>query len=386
MIKQIYGGVSGAAYTSYQNRLGFTYNLPDISEISTQIRKDESNKKRTHSIAKIFRAALLFGFGFLSNMPQANADDNGKADSAKQIDMKNSAGIVITEGRPAGEVLAIAEIKSYPKGISYDKYDKKSLTSNGFSLQLNLFAHIEIGNNKREQYLWLQNSRLFIDKGEGKWETLKGVDIFKVGKVIEYKEIPENMKSYYKRLKNVRGAEEMEEGEITAEAENGVKFVSEPHTNCLVYNGEAVATEFPLKIALDISVRKVNSGVVEIYFKDVPVRDGIIDWKNQKIIVSARYYDKNIKDVDMEFSKDSNAAMVTGGLGNGNYFVAQRFDAEFSMYAVNGKRGELVPLKLGDTTDNSTAEGITGVQVNQISPNKVEITSTITAESVKIRR
>ena len=383
MMKQIYGIRSKASGICH----GFTYTLPCTEEIATQMRRRGNEEERRHSIAKTFGMAAILGIGFLNGMPQAHAEDKGRRpESVRQIDMKNSAGIVITEGKPVEEVLAIAEMNNYPEGVSYDKYDNESLTLNGFSLQLNLFAHLDIGNNKKEQYLWLQNSLLFINKGENKWEAMNGVDIFKVGKVIGYEKIPENMKFYSERLKDVREAEEMEKEQITAEAENGVKFVSEPHTNCMVYNGDAKTAGFPFKIALDISVRRISSEMVEIDFKDIPVRHDMIDWKDQKTIVSAWYHDKDIKYAAIEFGKENNAAMVTGGAGNGNYFVAQSFDAVFSMYAVNRKSGKLLQLKLGGTTDNSTAEGIVGVRVNQISVNKVEITSTLATDSVKIRR
>ena len=383
MIKQIYGIRSKAPEICHD----FTYNLPCTEEIATQIRRRGNEEGRRHSIAKTFGMAAILGIGFLNGMPQAHAEDNGRRpDSVRQIDMKNSAGIVITEGKPVEEVLAIAEMNSYPEGVSYDRYDNESLTLNGFSLQLNLFAHLDIGNNKKEQYLWLQNSLLFVNKGENKWEAMNGVDIFKVGKVIGYEKIPENMKFYSERLKDVREAEEMEKEQITAEAENGVKFVSEPDTNCMVYNGDVKTARFPFKIALDISVKRISSEMVEIDFKDIPVRHDMIDWKDQKTIVSAWYHDKDIKYAAIEFGKENNAAMVTGGAGNGNYFVAQSFDAVFSMYAVNRKSGKLLQLKLGGTTDNSTAEGIVGVKVNQISVNKVEVTSTLATDPIKIRR
>ncbi len=347
---------------------------------------------------RIVGIAVLAGLGFGVSASQLHAEESGSR-TLRPIfpveDFKKSAGIAVKEGNPAKEILAVAEIKESPKGNSYDSYDKESV--NGFSIQLN--AYVDIKTKNHDQYLWVQNVDVFgkFTKAKwkfvnelfgnlGGWKIIKEVDIFKLGDV--EKNLIMTGDRDQTEDKQLRRALKIPGGQLEGKAEISMNEVMKPPGYALVYNQKVADTAtFPYVSALDISVQKIDETTVKIYFNSIPIKNGVLDWERKKVIVSAKYHDNEpIEDTSIRFGKDNKAAITVGGLGNGSHFNAVRFNAEMGIYSVEEKR-VLVPLKLGGTTDPSTQEGITGVQVKQLSPNWVEVTSPeISAESAKKTR
>ncbi len=333
-----------------------------------------------------------------------------------RLNVVPSAGIAVTSGKPTKEILGIIKIDKAPEGRSYDIQNKVAYgnkKTDDFSLQLNAYAHIKEEGGK-EVDLWLQNVEVLIKNPEAKdpnqeWLAMKNVDVFKIETDKEKINIAKQDNSfkkvveYYadsKHQKKFAVSSAIKPGEITMRAnedlEDSSAYKIHNYVNldyATAYNGRVKDVTFPEEAAVDISIKKVGAWEIQIDFSDIPIKNGNFEWEKRKVIASASYFDPDgiignktkIKSADIEFSKDQQASMVAAGGLNAQHYVPDKFDAKLGIYSVED--GNLVPLKLGDTVDHSTMEGITGVQVKQLSPNWVEVTTpSVDSEAKKVGR
>ena len=323
--------------------------------------KHEERRKTRNRIINVGMAILVnLNFVMLGNVAKA---------SDESLDFKNSAGIAVTRGEETNEVLSIININQVPEGRSYGFDGSK--VKNGFSLQLNLFA--KIGEGREEKYLWLQNVRYFEEEVAGKWKSGAASEIFRFTKISPEGNEPES--ALDSGIKPYLQAEKMKKNQVEGGNGTVLEDIGSGLGGTYNYRGKLEKASFPIHIALDIKVMKIDAYTVEVDYNSLPIENGILEWQNETRIDSIRYHEKDIGKVNIVFGNDTDAAMVVAGEGGSGHFVADKFDAEFSMYAVNRNK-ILTPLKISGTTDPTTGEGIAGVNVQEISTDKVRITAT----------
>ncbi len=368
-------------------RVGKPVPHPNSHSSKTHQEKETDDKHNTASWKKIRQAGLAALIGLSLTTPgnsEELKDYNPGAGAAK--------GIAVTEGKPTKEILAIAKIYETPEGISYKftspQFQKVPLLD-GFSIQLNVFAHLGIeteiiedphllsdaamnkpikkAQEKSDVSLWLQNIKHFINEGGDNWKVMDGADIYK----LKYSKIP---------IQTMRGNTHMDIIPIPAlqmsMAANNTNVTNFSPVPTFVYNGLKEDINFPIEMAFDIKIENINPSTVKIYFNNIPVKaDGTLEWKKETLFDAITYTGNfSNNNVNISFGNEHHAALVVAGLGNSQDFEADKFDAELSMYEVSPDK-KLKKLKLGGFEDPMTAEGIANVKVIQVSPNTVKVTA-----------
>jgi hypothetical protein len=398
--KQLRTAVERTTHNVLATDTGFQAYLQDIAErvgksvphprshsSKTHQEKETDDKHNTDSWKKIRQAgiALLIGLSLATpGNSEELRDYNPGAGAAK--------GIAVTEGNPTKEVLAIAKIYEKPEGISYKftspQFQKVPLLD-GFSIQLNVFAHLGIETKlakdphllsdaamnkpikevreKSDVSLWLQNVKHFIHEGRNKWKIMDGADIYK-------------LKYSKTSIQTMRGNTHMDIIPIPAlqmsMAANNTNVTNSSPVLTFVYNGLKEDINFPMEMAFDIKIENINSNTIKIYFNNIPVKpDGALEWKKETLFDAITYTGNfSNNNVNISFGNEHHAALVVAGFGNSQDFAANKFDAELSMYEI-GPDKKLEKLKLGGFEDPMTAEGIANVKVIQVSPNTVKVTA-----------
>ncbi len=353
----------------------------------THQEKETDDKHVKASWKKIREAGIALLIGLSLTTPgnsEELKDYNPGAGAAK--------GIAITEGNPTKEVLAIAKIYEKPEGISYKftspQFQRVPLRD-GFSIQLNVFAHLGIETKlakdphllsdaamnkpikkvqeKSDVSLWLQNVKHFIHNGGDKWKIMDGADIYK----LKYSETP---------IQTMRGTTNMDLIPIPAlqmsMAAKDTNVTNPSPVLTFVYNGLKEDINFPMEMAFDIKIENINHHTIKVYFNNIPVKpDGTLEWKKETVFDMITYTGNfSNNNVNISFGNKHHAALVVAGFGNAQDFAANKFNAELSMYEVSPDK-KLEKLKLGSFEDPMTAEGIANVKVIQISPNTVKVTA-----------
>jgi hypothetical protein len=378
-------------------RVGKPVPQPRNSTSKSPEEKETSNE-HTASWQRIKKVGIAVLIGLSLTTPgnsEELKDYNPGAGAAK--------GIAITEGKPTKEILAIAKIYEKPEGISYKFTSpefKKAPLYDGFSIQLNVFAHLgketelvedpnllsDAAMNKplnkvqenSDVSLWLQNIKHFIHEGgdnwkhfihEGgdNWKVMDGADIYK----LKYSETP---------IQTMRGNTHMDIMPIPAlqismtSQDRHVTNTSPVLT--FIYNGLKEDINFPIEMAFDIKIENINPNTIKVYFNNIPVKtDGTLEWKKETVFDAITYTGNfHNNDVNISFGNEHHAALVVAGFGNAQDFTANKFNAELSMYEVSPDK-KLEKLKLGGFEDPMTAEGIANVKVVQVSPNTVKVTA-----------
>ena len=331
-------------------------------------KEKETSDKHTASWQRIKKTGIAVLIG-LSLATPGNSEElkdyNPGAGAAK--------GIAITEGKPTKEILAIAKIYEKPEGISYKFTSpefKKVPLQDGFSIQLNVFAHLGKENELVEDphllsdaamnkplkkvqensdvSLWLQNVKHFIHEGGDNWEVMDGADIYK----LRYSKTS---------IQTMRGNTHMDIMPIPAlqmsMASQDSRVTNTSPVLTFVYNGLKEDINFPIEMAFDIKIENINSNTIKVYFNNIPVKtDGTLEWKKETVFDAITYTGNfHNNNVNISFGNEHHAALVVTGFGNAQDFTANKFNAELNMYEVSPDK-KLEKLKLSGFEDPMTAE------------------------------